>query len=833
MKMKFIYSKYFIYPTFFLAFFSLYSISRNYFISPNNKLRILKEDKKEGICKSNDDLYNYFYKNGKYEISANQEYEKMDDNSQIVLDYIESDYKAKYIFKYIWYTGKYAFFFVLLLIIIILSLYYSIASCIRSCNEEDCCNFFNFSCCKNRCFKKTICFLIPFLYFFIFILSVFDAAVAVIAVDKFSGSLCVALQLVDSFIDGETRKTYPRWEGVNYISETLIKLGNKTSENNQEIVNNIYNNVRNYSNINKIWNELIEQSYINNTEDSKSKYMSIPIPKMSQKDEETYKNITPKYAFEWGPSNKEGTILEKIYNEEISNEEIIWVFSLFDKYFYRLLGCEEEENEMKCINNGMMSKLFYTGSEKVLNLSKPVSDFKSKFITPIENIYDQVNSSMIGVFFVVIIFVAVYCILIECLLSFFCCARKYECECMGKFLKWLLCFIYYTSIFIVIIGLVVGIVSGFIGCLIKNMSQVIQHTLTTKNLRDDNPVVFEKNPYIKYLDVCINGDGNLAKELNLTEDFEILKNISNISISTDDIKNDTVLPKSPLINNYIDSIQNKLKENYLNIEYYNVDDELPFNIAEIITEINNYVSGKYAKNKQETCSINEIWSTKTSEEGYTYNNDYPKPNPTTRYLIYLYDKYLYDNVEFDTRYEEACSTDDHPYKTVSSASKKFKEFFKALKVNIESDKFTKEYLDDLTELNEIYGLKNKYINGALFYLINIINQLLNPVKQYITETEDVFSVLNCKFVGNNKQILLNLLYTTTGYYMDIFGIATCILSLSIFVGIIFILIVIKNTKLDPANASPEVYLQTLDDILKGNTLIENDVYNINDPLTEE
>ena len=62
---------------------------------------------------------------------------------------------------------------------------------------------------------------------------------------------------------------------------------------------------------------------------------------------------------------------------------------------------------------------------------------------------------------------------------------------------------------------------------------------------------------------------------------------------------------------------------------------------------------------------------------------------------------------------------------------------------------------------------------------------------------------------------MNILYTSLGVYLDLFGTVTSILSLFIFIGIICILIVIKNTKLDSKEGTSDLDLETLDDILKG------------------
>ena len=124
--------------------------------------------------------------------------------------------------------------------------------------------------------------------------------------------------------------------------------------------------------------------------------------------------------------------------------------------------------------------------------------------------------------------------------------------------------------------------------------------------------------------------------------------------------------------------------------------------------------------------------------------------------------------------------------------------------------------DDLDKLNEIFSKKNEYLIKSLDYATYPINRIGNTVNKYISGKDNIFSLLNCKFVGENKLLLMHVLYTSLLFYLDSFGIVTCLFSLFIFVGIIFILIVIKNSKLDTKGGAYNLDLETLDDILKGN-----------------
>ena len=121
------------------------------------------------------------------------------------------------------------------------------------------------------------------------------------------------------------------------------------------------------------------------------------------------------------------------------------------------------------------SEGLFSGAKIIRKLREPLSDVKTMIAEPIQNVYDQINTTVIGIFAVIIIFIIIYCILIEVLLGFFCCSKKIKC--LGCCLKWILCFIYYTSIFIIIIGFIIGIVVGVIGSLVKDMTQVLVYII--------------------------------------------------------------------------------------------------------------------------------------------------------------------------------------------------------------------------------------------------------------------------------------------------------------------------------------------------------------------
>ena len=567
--------------------------------------------------------------------------------------------------------------------------------------------------------------------------------------------------------------------GIYTISEVLQQLYEITSKNNQDIVDNIESNRTLYIEKSNEFND-----YLDKFEQKYSELnFTVITPKMTENDQEIKKTIYPEYIYNWDK------IINEIRNDVDYKVNLInYIFLVLDNYLYSFIGCKVKDTKIECTEKSYLSSFLLYGSNIIFNIKAPISNIKDQISTPVNDFYNNFRDKIITIFTIFITFVILYCIIIEFLLLIFCCSKKFKF--IAYILKWIFCFIYYTSIIVVLIGIIIGIIIGFFGCAVKDLSNVVEFITSSENLNAEKPKVFGNANYTKYLDVCLNGNGNLGEKLGLTENFEKIDNITNIMNSTEEIINETHIETSPVINKYINFFQN-LNESYLNISYIDEDGE-EFNIIDKINEINNYVSGKYSKE----CSINENWNTNKTKEGYIYDESYPDPKENNHYLIYLYDKDVYGRAKLGTRYENICETDNHPYKNIGEASKKFGKLFKDIGDNILSNNFKDDILTDLNELNRLYGERNDYLDKCLNSMYEEMEKIGNTFMKYVSEKDNMFSFLNCKFIGNNKLIFMDILYTSLGVYLDYLGTFIIIFSLFIFIGIVFILIVIKNNKKD-------------------------------------
>ena len=162
--------------------------------------------------------------------------------------------------------------------------------------------------------------------------------------------------------------------------------------------------------------------------------------------EEKQYSIAPNYTYKW----KE--ILNEIYEyDEANASNIKDLFEIITKYLYVLLGYQKNDNlKVNYQDETDISQYFKSAKDIVLGVNSTISKIETSIIDPVKNIYDIVKSTILIIYSVDVIFVMFYCILIEVLLGVFCCSKK--CKCCNKCVRWALCFIYYTSIFAIIIS---------------------------------------------------------------------------------------------------------------------------------------------------------------------------------------------------------------------------------------------------------------------------------------------------------------------------------------------------------------------------------------------
>ena len=175
-------------------------------------------------------------------------------------------------------------------------------------------------------------------------MAIFSLFFAVLAINRFSGAICVGGQLVDSLVKGETKDR-----------------------------------------LTKKWYEYLNQSIVNHQSDS----MSLTSPKMSLNDEEKLINITPNHSYKWKD------IIGQIQtNDEKNAMRITNTLDIIEGSLFPLLGCNADELTVEC-NESQISEFLFKAKDTIEGFEEPVTEIENKVIDPVQNVYDTVNSTVV------------------------------------------------------------------------------------------------------------------------------------------------------------------------------------------------------------------------------------------------------------------------------------------------------------------------------------------------------------------------------------------------------------------------------------------------------
>ena len=105
---------------------------------------------------------------------------------------------------------------------------------------------------------------------------------------------------------------------------------------------------------------------------------------------------------------------------------INYIFSVLDNYLYSFIGCKVKNTKIECTEKSYLSSFLLFGSNIILNIKAPISNIKDEISTPVNDFYNDFENIIITIFLIFIIFFILYCIIIEFLLLFFCCSKKFK-----------------------------------------------------------------------------------------------------------------------------------------------------------------------------------------------------------------------------------------------------------------------------------------------------------------------------------------------------------------------------------------------------------------------
>ncbi len=610
--------------------------------------------------------------------------------------------------------------------------------CICCCHP--CC------CCKNNGQKDT-CVNTSFrIATILFLISIISCVLGMIYSIKFNLSInstsCSILRLYDHFISGDECSEKPVWNGINEINHLI----NQTEDQ--------LNYIDNYT-----------QTVINNSNDTNVPTFVYEI--------EPYESVNPypDYEREYNYNVYFAYYLDlDEYKNKIEQDRI-----------FLQKGFEILQNLSDLANKIQTDKTII--SESLNNSIKQLNDINNTFSDLSNNILDDIydyqrkynkysNLFYLGTFG--ILFICSILILISLMLFTIC-----ECQCP----RYIFHFTYFFNMLFILIILIFGIIFGLISLIGKDSVGVMEEIISESNLNKTSDAVVLKGNGTKYLNVCFNSNGNLSSVLDLklnNNGIDVLNQLYHYKSIVDD--SIIVYQKYD-----VSSLNDTLDDEY---KFYYEPQNDNKSIKEVLDKFREYTDKKYTKNKKVTFShfwvtnekFCEVDSIKKNPDGHLDEAaNYCFMFNSTSECLQIYNDIIFDNGK------NLCKIWEDYKISINGFIEKYEQKFSVI-TNI-----TRKYY------NELDGSKGTIVSG-LKDSLNMIEPIYNIYNDLLSDdNDDIFSVLNCRFLKRDSRIFFDVLgndLSKDSEFIEIFILVSCICSS---LGIFFGLIIILRAKMNEEN----------------------------------
>ena len=664
-----------------------------------------------------------------------------------------------------------------------------------------CCN-----CCCCCCCKKPGCKIPCFIFTYIFYaLSVVICVYVFSKTNKifvgFANTECSVLKFFDEVLNGEPETKTPRWAGIDGINEILVDLQTQIDdmkENTRSDLQKEINNIdagktafiglmnssadmfRDSTDKTKYDSQYLTREYDNDL--AKGRYVLDLVNMFGRFDENKEKFIP-------GNSTLDAWEFEYKTVAGIADEYIGTAKDGFDE----ILDGNTEEL-VNSLNSGKdtLEQLRSSFDDIYSQVGKPIYEYSEKI-----DDYGKLGSKLVfGVLALMNIALAVFILLI-CFCSGKMCTNCCCCRCIFKFFTHLL---WNILALLMIITFLVGFLFALVGTVGNDLMNVISFAVSEDNLgKNGEGILVDKLGKAKdYLHTCINGDGNIEKDLGIS--IEKLKSFDEINVAEERIryakeqfleKQNTRITYNLFKSLYEERVALSTQDITLipeNKDFNNEDnsDFLAFSI--VLTQMNYAISQLTNDHKNEQWDVDNP-GYKTCSEGDT--TLYPesvvfsslKCKPTDREWIKTSDN---ENIKISAQ-------------IISDTVDKINQI-------------NNEYMEKLDDLNNEYTtyLSNYY--DALSTFENTIKKITEKLRKYIGNGENLFGFINGKFIGTNIKIILKYLKSALGSDIKTIGICLLIVgcSLALSISSTILLIIVINVDIDnnKNNQVPEYKLNS-------------------------
>ena len=674
-----------------------------------------KEQIKELCQNADEDLFKYYYEEGSYE--TKYETDEADDSQELIN--LLKDQNADNIKEYIKKCAKWLVF----IIFGILTIIGWIVCCVCACCG--CCCFTKY--CQNKIASFVTFVLCAACYGVVAILGIYTAASANRAITGLNNTSCSLLNFVDDIINGQKGHTVPYWKGIgiNGLGKVLesIKTGIYVAINTNK--DDFYHSTGNYSKFVTDSNENIKDMKEDDVKDSNEFYH------FSLTAQGTYesKTLSPQCIINYNN-------FKQAFRDEYDHlvDQTQHVLSTMEENFNTVTGCQR--GQQNCDESDTFKAI--TDSIKAIeDITDSFTSVQSDITDPWYDVQSAINDIGKSTLKIAGSVICVFCASVCALIILF-----KLMNCVGKIFRIVITVLWNIVAFTTIVSFIAGGVIGLLGKIGIDLVSVMNFILSEENLNADKPEVIGKMENQKYLITCLHGNGDLATDLELNKNADVLNDLNSIKTNLTNIKD--------LFGDREESISptayDNLFENYFTNEFYKYNHPSIGTTYDLITEIDD------VNEKLTECSINEHWGIDKSNPG-TYNitekDDYGT-TPINNAFIYV-NELQYTG--YQNRYD-TCTIADQVATNVGDRVMQVNNFFSSSQMETLKNK-EKEIK---TNMDGIYKSLNKAIDTSL----QIISDITDELNKNVGADGDLWGMINCKFMGEGLKVLLKNIHDGLG-----------------------------------------------------------------------
>ena len=388
---------------------------------------------------------------------------------------------------------------------------------------------------------------------------------------------------------------------------------------------------------------------------------------------------------------------------------------------------------------------------------------------------DKTGRIVYALFFSLLV---IFCVAIIIFMLLLCCCSGEVCtnltcfQCTFKYLLHIFWNIMALAMIILFMGGSWFTIAGVLG---DDLVNVISFIISEDNLGPDKDTIILGNVK-QHLNKCFNDDGNILENLGFDTQMESFETLKQTQLLIEEIKNQFTDKLNKFVyNEYLEELNDRVDFNSDEFKLVAVNTGInpnSYNFVDLLEKINEYSTSSGAKEKWNIAST----STDVCSSG----------TPATE-IIY-HPKYCYPTDKTWVNSGDATLTD---------CGQKLTDM-RALITSANNAADPNSIKSLLTGLNTDY---TNYLNSeisALEQFDNKMKEITDLVKDYISEDDNLFSFMNCKFVNSNVQVILY--YLKNAFKNDIYEVGVYLIiaafAMPFAISFTILLVVISNEEIE-------------------------------------